>query len=59
MPIPLSNVEFVRVCVSIVSVIVERPVLPPCVVDGHSRNPLYYYYYAPVYSVTLFEAIYT
>ena len=27
------------------SVIVKRPVLPPCVVDGHSRNPLYYYYY--------------
>ena len=31
-----------RVCV--VSVIVKRPVLPPCAVDGRSRNPLYYYY---------------
>ena len=28
-----------------VSVIVKRPVLPPSVVDGRSRNPLYYYYY--------------
>ena len=35
----------VRVCV--VSVIVKRPVLPPSVVDGRSRNPLYYYYYCP------------
>ena len=26
-------------------VIVKRPVLPPCAVDGRSRNPLYYYYY--------------
>ena len=33
------------VCVCVVSVIVKRPVLPPCVVDGRSRNPLYYYYY--------------
>ena len=32
------------VCVCVVSVIVKRPVLPPCVVDGRSRNPLYYYY---------------
>ena len=32
-------------CVCVVSVIVKRPVLPPCVVDGRSRNPLYYYYY--------------
>ena len=31
-----------RVCV--VSVIVKRPVLSPSVVDGRSRNPLYYYY---------------
>ena len=31
--------------VSVVSVTVKRPVLRPCVVDGHSRNPLYYYYY--------------
>ena len=28
----------------VVSVIVKRPVLPPSVVDGRSRNPLYYYY---------------
>ena len=31
-----------RACV--VSVIVKHPVLPLCVVDGYSRNPLYYYY---------------
>ena len=30
----------VCVCVCVVSVIVKRPVLPPCVVDGLSRNPL-------------------
>ena len=35
----------VCVCVCVVSVIVKRPMLPPCVVDGRSRNPLYYYYY--------------
>ena len=35
----------VCVCVCVVSVIVKRPVLPPSVVDGRSRNPLYYYYY--------------
>ena len=41
----------VRVCVwggggrgSVVSVIVQCPVLPPCAVDGRSRNPLYYYF---------------
>ena len=34
----------VCVCVSVISVIVKRLVLPPCVVDGHSRNHLYYYY---------------
>ena len=33
------------VCVCVVSVIVKRPVLPPSVVDGRSRNPLYYNYY--------------
>ena len=33
----------VRVCVCVVSVIVKRPMLPPSVVDGRSRNPLYYY----------------
>jgi len=32
------------VCVWVVSVTVKRPVLPPSVVDGSSRNPLYYYY---------------
>ena len=32
-------------CVCVVSVIVKRPVLPPCVVDGRSRNLHYYYYY--------------
>ena len=35
----------VRACVCVVSVIVKRPVLPPCVVDGRARNPLYYHYY--------------
>ena len=35
----------VCVCVCVVSVIVKHPVLPPSVVDGRSRNPLYYYYY--------------
>ena len=34
-----------HVCVCVVSVIVKRPVLPPSVADGRSRNPLYYYYY--------------
>ena len=34
-----------------VCVIVKRPVLPPSVVDGRSRNPLYYYYYACKYKV--------
>ena len=29
--------------VCVVSVIVKCPVLPPCAVDGHSRNSLYYY----------------
>ena len=33
------------VCVCVVSVIVKRPVLPPSVVDGRSKNPLYYHYY--------------
>ena len=31
--------------VPVVSVIVKRPVLPPCVLDGRSRNPLYYCYF--------------
>ena len=30
--------------VGVVSVIVKRPVLTPCVIDGPSRNSLYYYY---------------
>ena len=34
----------VRACVCVVSVIVKRPVLPPCVVGGRSRNPHYYYW---------------
>ena len=38
---------YVRACV--VNVIVKRPVLPPCVVDGRSRNPLYYYYYVAIF----------
>ena len=29
---------------SSVGVIVKCPALPHCVVDGRSRNPLYYYY---------------
>ena len=29
-----------------VSVIVKHPVFPPCVVDGHTRNALYYYCYS-------------
>ena len=33
----------VRACVC-VCVCVKCPVLPPCAVDGRSRNPLYYYY---------------
>ena len=32
------------VCACVVSVIVKHSVFPPCAVDGHSRNPLYYYY---------------
>ena len=42
-PLPSSNAECVSV--SVVSVIVKCPMLPPCVVGGRSRNPLYYYYY--------------
>ena len=34
---------YVIVCVCVVSVIVKRPVLPPCAVDRRSRNPVYYY----------------
>ena len=51
LPIPSSDTVCVcvRACahmhVCVVSVIVKRPVLPPSVVDGRSRNPLYYYYY--------------
>ena len=42
----------VCVCVSVVSVIVKRPVLPPCAVYGRSRNPLYccYYYCVGLYT---------
>ena len=42
LPIPSSDALWVCVCVCVVSDIVKRPVLPPCVVDGRSRNPLYY-----------------
>ena len=44
------------VCVSVVSIIVKCPVLPPSVVDGRSRNPLYYYnfYYYYVLSLAVF-----
>ena len=35
----------VCVCVCVVSLVVKRPVLPPCAVDGRPGNPLYYYYY--------------
>ena len=45
LPITSFDALCVCVCVCVVSVIVKRPVLPPCVVDGRSRNPLYYYYY--------------
>ena len=41
--------ECVCVCVSVcvcgvfvVSVIVKRPALPPCPVDGSSKNPLFF-----------------
>ena len=41
-PPPRSR-AYVCVCVCFTR-IVKRPVLPPCAVDGRSRNPLYYYY---------------
>ena len=41
----------VRACVFVGSVNVKRPALPPCAVDGRSRNRLYYYYYLPVKNV--------
>ena len=44
----------VCVCVCVVSVIVKRPVLPPSVVDGRSRNPLYYYCYYYYYYIMLY-----
>ena len=47
----ITRCQFINVCV--VSIIVKRPVLPPCVVDGRSRNPLYYYYYYTVPKVPL------
>ena len=51
LPIPLSDTVCVRACARaracVVSVIVKRPVLPPSVVDGCTRNPLDYYYYCP------------
>ena len=33
------------------SVTVKRPELPPCDVDGRSRNPLHYCYYYPSVSL--------
>ena len=33
------------VCVCVCGVTVKRPALPPCAVDGRSRNPLYFYYW--------------
>ena len=33
------------VCVCVVSVIIKRPVLPPCVVVWRSKNPLYLFIY--------------
>ena len=58
MPIPSSNTVgmcvcvcvcvCVYVCLSVISVTVKCPVLPPCVVDGRSRNPLYYYIYIKI-----------
>ena len=49
-PIPPSDVcvcTCACVCMGVgaVRVIVKRPALPPCALDGRSRNPLYYYYY--------------
>ena len=35
----------VYVRMSVVSFTVKHSVLPPCGVDGRSRNPFYYYYY--------------
>ena len=43
MPIPSYDMRVSAcVCVCVVSVIVKCPVLPPYVVDGLFRNPLYY-----------------
>ena len=47
MPIPLSDTQVracLFVCVCVVSVIIKCPLLQPCAVDRHSRNPLYYYF---------------
>ena len=46
LPIPSSDTVCVCACVRAFGVIVKRPVLPPSVVDGRSRNPLYYYYFS-------------
>ena len=34
----------VCVCARVVRIIVKHPLLPPCVVDEHHRNPPCYYY---------------
>ena len=44
-------------CVCVVSVTVKRPVLPPSVVNGRSRNPLYYYYYVRAWTLYCFHSI--
>ena len=45
--VSVMSVRVCCVCVSVcvVSIIVKHPPLPPCAIDGRSRNPLYYYYY--------------
>ena len=40
----MTATRCVCVCVCVVSIILRRPALPPCMVDGRYRNPLYYYY---------------
>ena len=51
----------VRACVCVcvcVCVIVKRPVLPPSVVDGRYKNPVYYYYYALVLNQAQFSQLF-
>ena len=44
--------QLLMVSVTYCKIIVKRPVLPPCAVDGCSRNPLYYYYYCILMTCT-------